>query len=186
MELSVGTLWALLRLTLVNPAQAAEVILRTALPPAGRMAAMGIVTALSAILLWATYSLVPMELPDGTQVPAPGPLFWAAMVGAGMLLTSAVILGLGRLAGGRGTMAGILPLVSWFQFFQLALSVAQFVLLLAMPPLGLMVTLGSVVMLVWILGHFVRVAHGFQSVAGPILGIVGVALVMGIILVFGA
>lgn len=186
MTLSRADLWALLRLTLTDPSQAAQVLLGLALPPAGRMAALGLVTALSAMLLWAVYAVFPMQLPDGTVVPTPGPLFWAVMVATGLAVLAVAILGLGRLAGGRGTLSGILTLLAWFQFVQLAMFVAQVVLLLALPPLGILLTLVSLGLTVWILAHFIRAAHGFASIRGPVLAILAVGALLFLLLLNGA
>ena len=64
--------------------------------------------------------------------------------------------------------------------------IVQIVLLVLLPPLGVMATLASLGLTVWVLGHFTRVAHGFHSVAGPILGLVGGAVLLFLLLLSGA
>lgn len=186
MELSFANLWQMLRLSVLDPGRAAEVVLSLPIRGGLRFAAVIVSAALSAIALWATYAAFPMTLPDGSVMEPIGPLSWAVMVGAGVFLLSGLIFVVGKLAGGKAEFTSLVLLLAWFQFVQLAMYIVQIVLLVLLPPLGVMATLASLGLTVWVLGHFTRVAHGFHSVAGPILGLVGGAVLLFLLLLSGA
>lgn len=186
MELSVANLWHLLRLTVTKPGQAAELLLGLPIIGGMRFVTMAVVACLSAVALSATYAAFPMTMPDGTPAPQIGPLSWAVMIGAGVMITAGVIFLCSRLAGGRASFTDLILLMSWFQFLQLALYVAQMVLVVLLPPLGALVALASVGLTFWILAHFIKSANGFASVLGPFLGIIGAVVLMVFILFSGA
>lgn len=185
MELTAGNIGALLKLTVTNPGQVAQLLLGLNLPRSARFAALGIAAALSGVVLWATYTAFPMQM-DGQTFETPGPIIWAFMVGAGTLLLSGLIFVIGRLAGGKADFPDLVLLMSWFQVMQLALYLGQILLLLAVPPLGVLATLLSFGLTIWVLAHFIRVAHVFSGVMGPIFGIIGVAVVLTLLLLSGA
>lgn len=186
MELSVANLWNLLRLTVMNPGQAAQVLLGLPILGRTRFAVLCVVASLSAAVLWGTYALFPMTMPDGTALEPVGPLSWAVMVGGGVMITAGLIFVCGRVAGGKAGFTDLILLVSWFQFLQLALYIAQMVLIVLLPPLGALVALASVGLTLWVLANFIKVANGFASVLGPILGIVGGLVLIFLILLSGA
>lgn len=186
MELSAANLWHLLRLTVMQPGQAADLLLRLPIHGSMRFVAMAVVAALSAVALWATYATVPMTMPDGSVAPAIGPLSWAMMVGAGVMLTAGLIFVCSRVAGGKATFTDLILLMSWFQFLQLSLYLAQMVLIVLLPPLGALVALASVGLTLWVLAHFIKAANGFASVIGPFLGIIGALALVFLLLLNGA
>ncbi|OYU16916.1 MAG: hypothetical protein CFE34_18480 [Rhodobacteraceae bacterium PARR1] len=186
MELSVANIWILLRLTVMNPGQAAQFLLRLPILGRNRFAVLLVVSALSAAVLWATYAMFPMTMPDGTELEPVGPLSWAVMVGGGVLITTGLIFVGGRVAGGKAAFSDLILLVSWFQFLQLALYIAQMVLIVLLPPLGALVALASVGLTLWVLANFIKVANGFASVLGPILGIIGAMVLVFLLLLSGA
>lgn len=186
MELSFANLWILLRLTVMAPGQAAQVLLGLPIVGRTRFAVLAVVSAFSAAALWATYSLFPMTMADGEVLEPVGPLSWAMMVGGGVFISAGLIYVCSRVAGGRAGFTDLILLMSWFQFMQLAFYLCQMVLIVVLPPLGVLLTLASVVLTVWILGHFIKVANGFASVLGPILGIVGGTVLIFLLLLSGA
>lgn len=186
MELSVANLWQLLRLTVVQPGQAASLLLRLPILGSMRFVAMAVVASLSAVALWATYATFPMTMPDGTAPPAIGPISWAMMIGAGVMITAGLIFVCSRVAGGKASFTDLILLMSWFQFLQLALYLAQMVLIVLLPPLGALVALASVGLTLWVLAHFIKAANGFASVLGPFLGIIGALALVFLLLLNGA
>lgn len=186
MELSAANLWNLLRLTVLQPGQAASLLLRLPILGNMRFVTMAVVASLSAVALWATYATFPMTMPDGSPAPQIGPLSWAMMIGAGVMITSGVIFVCCRLVGGKASFTDLILLMSWFQFLQLALYLVQMVLILLLPPLGALVALASVGLTLWILAHFIKAANGFATVLGPILGIIGAMVLVFLLLLSGA
>lgn len=186
MELSAANLWHLLRLTVLQPGQAAGLLLRLPILGGMRFVVMAVVASLSAVALWATYATFPMTMPDGQVLEPIGPLSWAMMVGAGVVITSGLIFVCSRVAGGKASFTDLILLMSWFQFLQLALYLAQLVLVVLLPPLGALVALASVGLTLWVLAHFIKAANGFASILGPILGIIGAVLLMVLLLLSGA
>jgi hypothetical protein len=186
MELSVANVWNLLRLTVVNPGQAADDLLRLPILGSMRFVALAVVAALSAVALWSTYAMAPMTMPDGSVMMPFGPLSWAVMVGAGVMITAGLIFVCSRVAGGKASFTDLILLMSWFQFLQLALFLAQMVLIVLLPPLGALVALASVGLTFWVLAHFIKAANGFASVLGPFLGIIGAIVLVFLLLLNGA
>ena len=111
---------------------------------------------------------------------------WAVMVGAGVMITSGIIFVCSRLARGQASFSDLILLMSWFQFLQLALYIAQMVLVVLLPPLGVLVALASVGLTLWVLAHFIKTANGFASLVGPFLGIFGVLALLVLLLLSGA
>ncbi len=186
MELSVANVWNLLRLTVVNPGQAADDLLRLPILGSMRFVALAVVAALSGVALWSTYAMAPMTMPDGSVMMPFGPLSWAVMVGAGVMITAGLIFVCSRVAGGKASFTDLILLMSWFQFLQLALFLAQMVLIVLLPPLGALVALASVGLTFWVLAHFIKAANGFASVLGPFLGIIGAIVLVFLLLLNGA
>lgn len=186
MELSFANLWQLLRLTVMAPGRAAEVLLGLPIRGGARFVALGVAAVLSAVALWATYAAFPMTMPDGQALEPVGPISWAVMVGAGVMITSGIIFVCSRLARGKASFSDLILLMSWFQFLQLALYIAQMVLVVLLPPLGVLVALASVGLTLWVLAHFIKTANGFASLVGPFLGIFGVLALLVLILLSGA
>ena len=184
MELSAANLWTLLRLTVVQPGQAADVLLRLPLLGRWRFVVLAVVASLWAVVLWLTSAAYPMTMPDATVMEI-GPLNWAILTGTSIVITAGLIFVCSRVAGGKASFTDLILLVSWFQFLQLPLYIALMVLIILLPPLGALTWLASVGLTLWVLAHFIKAANGFASVLGPILGIVGAIALMVLLLLNG-
>lgn len=186
MDVTVGGLIGLFKLTFQAPRRAAALIMQAGLPDSARWAALVLMAAASAIVMSAVAAMSPTIGPDGEAVAMPGPFFWAGMVGFGMGVTALLVYGVGRWRGGRGSLPDAVLLVAWLQAVQLALVLVQMVLLVVMPPLAFLVEVASVVIFLWLLTNFVAELHGFRSagmvLAGVIVTFVVMVLVMTVVL----
>lgn len=182
MDVTLGGLFALLKLTFQAPREAAAVILRLPLPVNARWAALALMAVASALVMHAVSSMAPMAGPEGEVVATPGPFFWAGMVGFGMGMTALLAYGVGRWRGGRGTLPDAVLLVAWLQVVQLALVLVQIVLLVVLPPLAAALEFGSVLIFLWLLTNFVAELHGFRSVWRVLAGVLATFVVMVIAL----
>lgn len=170
-------LWPLVKLSFLAPRQAAQGILRWPLGENGRWAAFALMVVVSALLMHLLSAIGPLVGPDGVAIEPPGPFFWAMTVGAGMVILTGIALGVGKLFGGRARLSDVAVLVAWLQFVQLVLAAAQVVLMLALPMLGGVLEIASVLAFLWLLAYFMAEAHGFRSV-GWVMG--GVLVTFGI------
>lgn len=173
MDLTLGNLMGLVRMTFADPRQAAQVVMRLPMPLQARWAAVALMAVLSAILMQAMAGLMPPAIgPDGQELPAIAPFFWAGMVGFGMVLTALLAFAVGRWRGGRGELPDAVILVAWLQFIQLLIVVLQLAVLVILPVLAPVIEVGAVLVFLWLLVNFVAEMHGFRSLGMVFLGIV--------------
>ena len=182
MNLTVGGLVALLKLTFQSPREAAAVLMRLPLPDAARWGALVLMAVTSALVMYGVSAAAPMVGPEGEVIATPGPFFWAGMVGFGMAMTALLAHAVGRWRGGRGTLPDAVLLVAWLQVVQLTLVAVQMVLLLVVPPLAAVLEIGSVVIFLWLLTNFVAELHGFQSLGRVFAGVIITFVVMVIVM----
>ncbi|AWB48504.1 YIP1 family protein [Gemmobacter aquarius] len=182
MDVTVGGLVALLKLTFQNPRKAAAMIVQSGLPDNARWAALVLMAVASAIVMYAVSAMAPTIGPDGEVIAMPGPFFWAGMVGFGMGVTALLVYGVGRWRGGSGSLPDAVLLVAWLQVVQLALVFMQMVLLVVMPPLASLLEVASVVIFLWLLTNFVAELHGFRSVGMVLAGVIATFVVMVLVM----
>ncbi len=182
MEMTLGNVAGLVRLTFAQPRQAAQVVLRLPLPLQARWAAVALMAVLSAFLMQAMAAMLPPAVgPDGAELRPVGPFFWAGMVAIGMVLTALLAFSVGRWRGGKGELADAVILVAWLQFIQLLMVALQLVLIVVLPVIAPIVEIGAVLLFLWLLVNFVAEMHGFRSLGLVFLGIIVtfVAAVLG-------
>lgn len=173
MQLTVGNLAGLVRLTLTDPRAAARVVMLQPLPMQGRWAALILTAVLSAFLMQVMTALLPpVTGPDGEVITPVGPFFWAGMVAAGMVLTVMLTHHVGRWRGGQGSLGNAVLLVAWLQFIQLLTVLLQIGLMFVLPIVAPVVEIGGVLLFVWLLVHFIAELHGFRSVGLVFLGVI--------------
>lgn len=173
MQLTVGNLAGLVRLTLTDPRLAARAVMAQPLPVQARWWALILTAVLSAFLMQAVTALLPpLPGPDGEAVTPIGPAIWAGMVASGMVMTVLLVHHVGRWRGGSGQLGDAVLLVAWLQFIQLLTVLLQIVVMLVLPFAAPLVEIGGVLLFLWLLVHFVAELHGFRSIGLVFLGVV--------------
>ena len=108
---------------------------------------------------------------------APDPVWQVLVISAAALMLSICAFFLvGRLFGGAGTFDGIMALVIWLQYLQIAAQVAIFVLVLVMPPMLRPMILAMSLFSLYITLHFLNQAHQFGSLGKSFLVILASGL----------
>lgn len=170
--MTFGDLTALLRLTLADPSAGARAVLGMGIPREHHWTLFLLAIVLSGAVYQATALVVP-EPPPGEEATAlPSGFTAVAVVGGSILLLSAAISWIGRLAGGTGTLEDVILLVVWFQFVQVAFAFVEFLVVMIAPFLGSVLFLAFAAYAVWVLTNFIAVVHGFQSLGRVFLGMV--------------
>lgn len=124
---------------------------------------MVLVTALSVVMLGISNTItgVPEELKDvALQIT---PFAYALILGSTLVLLVFGVYFIGQIFGGKGHFPETLMCIIWLQVLSLALQVVQLVAILIAPPLVGVVSLIGLGLVLYSLGHFINVLHGFDS-----------------------
>lgn len=158
------TIEGLLRLildTLRDPRDVARRLLVLNLDTSVLWLALVLVTVLNALLFHLSNVLFP------APSPAPGltnnPMLYAIASGGAFVISIFVLTWVGNIMGGRGRLADVLVLMVWLQFVGLAGHVVMMLIVAALPPLALGLTMVIFGLSLWITLHFLSAAHHFDS-----------------------
>ena len=180
------SLLALIRDSVATPQAMAERLLRLRLPLGRVLEAVALVSVLDALLvgtLGGGSFAVPMM--DGSALTV-GPLAYAALLAASLVLSAAAVQVAGQMLGGRGRLTESLLVIAWLEVVALADRLVQVLVLLLLPPLAGVVGLAGLAVLLWCLVHFVRVLHGFpgfgRTVGTLLLALLGIVIGLSMIL----
>ena len=172
--------------TLTDPRAAARRVMSFGISYRDAMLATALVAAL-AMMLAALGRLATGPGPNPvanalTSQPIIAALYYFAMT-AGLAAAATVI---GGWFGGTGRHAQALGLFAWFQAMTVLIQAAQLILLLALPPLAMFLSLLALGWMFWALGHFLCALHGFRSVLKVLLAsfisLLGLLLILAIVL----
>ncbi|MFN7001951.1 MAG: Yip1 family protein [Roseinatronobacter sp.] len=166
MDLNLGTVSALVRLSLSRPRDAATRLMGLNVPDDARWLGFVIVVLLSVILSHASFTLMGEEAYGGSLLGV------AVMQSTILLATVVAVKGVGRFFGGKGTFPDTLLLMAWLQFVMLVFQLIQMASIVLMPPLFGLVAIVSLVAFMWMLTQFIMALHGFQSAAKVVMGII--------------
>ena len=173
--LSLSTLLPLAARTIREPRDTAQYLLRLNLPGDVLWQLLALVVVLSIIL--AELSNLAVSALSGVALPDLfiSPLLIGALQFVLLVGMVHAIFWVGRAMGGTGSLNDGLTLVTWLQFVMVCLQALQSVLLLISPSMATIVGLIGVVLLFWLLTHFVAVVHDFPSL-GKVFGMILITL----------
>ena len=177
-----GTLAGLLRaarFTVQNPRAGARALLDMRLPTSVRWLSFGLVITGSSVLTVLAVRLSPAGSDPAVQPVLSQPIALAMMQGVVMLIFAQLMFRVGQMAGGRGGFADALLLLTWMQMILMLLQVAQLVLEVALPPAADLLGLFGLVLMLWLVTHFVAELHGFTSLGAVFAGVVGTVMGAG-------
>lgn len=169
----------LARTSLRAPRDAADRIMTLGLPRDVLWTALALVAVVNTflVLLAVNMSTPPLELPGYFQRPI---ALFLLITGMTVIYVHAIYWA-GLMLGGKGSLNDVLALVIWFQVLRAVAQVAVVVLSLAVPVLGLMLSLAILIWGAWIILNFIAAAMHLPSVAHAL----GVLIVSAVGLVIG-
>lgn len=178
---------SLILLTLRRPALAAEAILQADLPIGTRWLLAVLVAVLAAMLAWGVGAMVPTPT-DGTESVygwiADAPMVLAAMQLGAVILTAALMAGVGGLMGGNGRFEDALILTVWIEAVLMLVQAAQLVLLVVLPGLAALLSMIAVVLFFVLLVQFTKVLHGLRNGWGVLFAMIAAMFALGFVLSF--
>ena len=185
MDFSARSVWALTKLFVRDPAQAAR---RTkAMGLAVNVSVLmivlsGVISGVLAAILLAVYGpqSTVLQMPDGTEqvIRQASPMmtgFMSALIG---LLLAYLIYWVGARLGGTGTLSEVLSVIATFQIAMTVLSVLAVAVEVISPLLGAVAAIVVLVISLRALGHSVREGHALATMGRAVLVIVGAIFAM--------
>lgn len=182
---------ALAEFSLRDPRQATRALLAEKVPPAARILGLLLVAIASALIasigIGSPLDGEPPIIALMTASPFRLALFEAGMLGLTVLLVHQV----GRVFGGRGSLADSLLITVWINFLMLGPELVQSLLALVSIDLAGIVGMFSLGLFLWLTTSFIAELHGFRSRPLVFLATLaasfaaGAVIVSAVILVFG-
>lgn len=184
MSVTITDLWALLRDSVLQPRTVMRRFLDTPVPTAWLWQALVLLAILAGLLSWSELVSGPEgSLPfDPAQLP--GPAVMALMQFGLLAVLVPVIYFVGRLFRGTGDPVGALKLLVWWQALTMVLQLAEVLAITLLPFLAMFVFIATFAALFWTLTNGVAEVHGFSSLGLVLLGIIGTAVVLVLLLSF--
>ncbi len=150
-------LFARARDTFRDPRAVARWLMGLRIPTAERWLILALIAVVSGALAHVSMAIV------AGPFAVPAPIAMALAQGVTLWVMVVAIHGLGRWAGGHGTLDDTIVLVAWVQVILLGLQVVQIVLALVAPMLAMLLGLAGIVVLFWLLTVFTAELHGFAA-----------------------
>ncbi|MDO5703653.1 MAG: Yip1 family protein [Paracoccus sp. (in: a-proteobacteria)] len=173
---------SLILLTFRDPERAARALCSLNLPMAVRWMALALIVSLSALLTWGASMLFPVEVETGMNSAVAQPLMIAGVQFAVLSVTALLMAVVGRSFGGTGDFPDALLLIIWIEFILLLVQCAQVVLMLLFPVIASLMWLVAAAIFVWLMVHFTKALHGFDSAAKVAFGIFATFLAAGMVM----
>jgi len=175
-----------LQLSLKSPKSAIRTVLDWRLSLGESALALTLMAVLSAGLMSLVIGPLPTEIDPVSAAVLTNPVYLAAVQLVGLAMISLFLFLLGRVAGGRGTLPEAVAMMAWLEALLILISVVQVVALVLLPPLGLLLVVGGMVLSVWLTTNFVAELHGFSSLLLTLLGVIAafIGAVIAMLLVF--
>jgi len=167
------------RFSVQDPRAGARALLAMGIPMSARWLAFGFVVAGSSALTVVAVRLSPAGSDPMVQTLLASPITLALLQGVVMLVFAQLTFRVGQLAGGKGGFADALLLLTWVQVILMLVQVVQLVLELVLPPAADLLGLAGLILMLWLITHFVAELHGFTSLGAVFAGIIGTVLAAG-------
>jgi hypothetical protein len=170
--------------TLTNPRYALRGVLQLVSDRQARWLAAGLVVILSVILTELLFLVDPIPAGSPFEAMLIDPTRNVITQAVFLVLAAWAMSGVGRWFGGVATFGDSLLAVTWIEFVLLVLQVAQAVIVLALPFLGLPLAALTIALFFWLLTHFTAGLNGFTSMPKTFAGVMGTTVIGGMIAVF--
>ncbi|MEO8242963.1 MAG: Yip1 family protein [bacterium] len=189
--MDVADLLKAMQFTLRAPRQGARMVMDWQLGTRDGWLALALFAIISTLLAKFLMTLVPDGAEPQMAALLNNPFEFAALQFAGLGIVALALLGVGRLAGGRGSLAETLSVIGWLQAILLLIQFAEILSLMILPLLTFFIGIAGLVMSLWLFTNFTAELHGFRSLWRTFAGIIAtfivlvVALSLILIFVFG-
>lgn len=172
--------------TALRPAEAARTLFAHDYPRRALWMGLVLVSVVSALLAAGLQALVPApDLPEGSEAVEPmmfSPMAYVLLLGGSLVLSAVAFHFTGRALGGAGRMVDALAAMIWLQVMLIALQIGQAIVTFALPPLGLVAGIVSLVIGLRSTIYFLREMHHFDGMGRAILTFFLAILALGIVL----
>ncbi|MGB3315980.1 MAG: Yip1 family protein [Albidovulum sp.] len=172
--------------TLRNPREAAGRLIALDPPNEARWIGLVLVSVLALIVTRIGLPLIPSEGRPAYIVLLSDPVLGVPMQIMSQLMIAGAVAAVGRVFGGRGSFADTLLLVVWLEFLMVLAQAAQVIVLLTLPPLGLLVGYAALGLFLWLLVQFTAAVHDFthpgKVALGMIVSFVAIVVILSLVL----
>jgi hypothetical protein len=182
---------ALARQSVTDPRGAARALTARPLPPPVLVDALALVAVLGGIV-GTLFSMLVLSVPAPPEITPEeltrarenmaGPFRQTVVQAGGMVLVALAIWGIGRMFGGTGGLRDTIAVTIWLSALALAIQVALILLLMVLPPLGVLALIAAAILNLWLLTNFVAELHGFGSAWNVLFAMIGVAFALALLL----
>ncbi|MEQ9693261.1 Yip1 family protein [Shimia sp. SDUM112013] len=164
-------LTALLVQTLRAPAEAGRTLCALNLNREMGWSALFLACILNTLAYFASISLFPV--PSEAMLPMMAtPILTLITLFSAMTVTVFALFWTGRILDGEARFGDILTMIAWMQFLRVLVQVATIVLMFVLPSLAYVLVMGAGLYGIWIMVHFLQVAHGFDGLGKAIFTLV--------------
>lgn len=179
MSMSMADLLALVRDSVLRPRGVVRRLLETDIPAGTLWSILLLMAIVVGTMAWAMVSSLPADELQIDPSRIPGPIAMSAMQFVLLALCVPLVHRAGRMFGGAGDGIGALKVIVWWQAMTLVLQLAEMVVVMLLPFLGVLAVIATFGAIFWTLTNGVAELHGFRSLALVLIGIVmtGVTLV---------
>lgn len=172
----------LVGLTLREPESAARQLIALNPPLSVRWMGVLLIAALTGLLAWPTAQLYLVPEPEAAQL-----LFWinsspllvALRHVISIVLVAALMTGIGRMFGGKGSFEDGLLLTVWIELIMLMIQLLLVLIILVIPGFAAIIGYIAIFLLIWLTVQFTKALHGFTSSAKVFLGLAATAFAVG-------
>ena len=172
------------KLSLLRPREGFRVVLGWNLSLSESALALTLMAVLSAGLISLVLGPVPPEIDPVTARILANPIYLAVAQLAGLVTLGACVHLLGRVTKGQGTIPQAIAMMAWFEALMIAVSLAQSVVLMLVPPLGVLLIPAGMILSLWLIASFTAELQGYASVFLSLLGVIAAFVVAMFGLVF--
>ncbi len=143
-------------------------------------------TALTLVAIANTFLVLLLVRGSAAAMPMPGyveaPIALFLLIAGLMVVYVHAMFWAGRALGGQGLLDDVLAVLVWFQVLRAAAQMAVILVGLALPPLGLLLSLVVAIWGFWIFLNFITAALNLRSVGHGLLVLIlaGVGLILGL------
>ncbi|MFZ1660602.1 MAG: Yip1 family protein [Paracoccaceae bacterium] len=168
--------------TFRDPKVAAERLMRMGIPMQAVWLGVALVAILAVIVV--RLSVLPLPEKDLTDFGRmlSHPLFGPLIQGGSIAMVAAVMAGVGRMFGGKGTFENSLLLFVWLEFLVVLVGIVQTLALFIFPLAGVVISILTVVVFLWAQTQFLRALHGFTNGWLVFLGMIGTLIALSFVL----
>jgi len=149
--------------TFRDPKGAAERLMRMGIPMQAVWLGVALVAILAVILV--RISILPLPEQELTEfgLMLSHPIFGPLIQGGSIAMVAAVMVGVGQIFGGKGSFQNALLLFVWLEFLVVLIGIVQTLALFVFPLAGVLISILTVVLFLWVQTQFLRALHGFSN-----------------------